>query len=65
MKKAGIDFVTTANNHLFDKKLKGALRTIDVLEKYNITNIGSYRNNEERKKIKIIEIFNKYYSKGK
>ena len=56
VKKAGIDLVTTANNHLFDKKLKGALRTIDVLERYNITNIGSYRNNKERKNLKIIDI---------
>ena len=31
VKKAGIDLVTTANNHLLDKKIDGAMRTIDIL----------------------------------
>jgi poly-gamma-glutamate capsule biosynthesis protein CapA/YwtB (metallophosphatase superfamily) len=45
VKKAGIDLVTTANNHLLDKGINGALRTIDILDKYKIKHIGSYKNN--------------------
>ena len=41
--------MTTANNHLLDKGIKGAMRTLDILDKYNITHIGSYRNIEEKK----------------
>ena len=44
VKKAGIDLVTTANNHLLDKGINGALRTIDILDKYKIKHIGSYKN---------------------
>ena len=32
--KAGINLVTTANNHLLDKKIEGAMRTLDILDKY-------------------------------
>ena len=48
VKKAGINLVTTANNHLLDKKLDGAMRTLDILDKYNISHVGSYRNYEEK-----------------
>ena len=47
VKKAGINLVTTANNHLMDKGIEGALRTIDILKKYNITHTGSYKFNEK------------------
>ena len=56
VKKAGIDLVTTANNHLLDKIIFGALRTIDILNKYNISHTGSYRNQEEKQKLLIINI---------
>jgi len=49
VKNSGINLVTTANNHLLDKGIKGAMRTLDILDKYNITHIGSYRNIEEKK----------------
>jgi poly-gamma-glutamate capsule biosynthesis protein CapA/YwtB (metallophosphatase superfamily) len=47
VKKSGINLVTTANNHLLDKGIEGALRTIDVLKKYNITHTGSNKFNEK------------------
>ena len=56
VKKAGIDLVSTTNNHLLDKKIKGAMRTLDILDKYNITHVGSYRNQEEKDKIEIIDV---------
>ena len=56
VKKAGINLVTTANNHLFDKKLEGALRTLDILDKYSLIHLGTYRNNEEKRKVKIVKV---------
>ena len=56
VKKAGINLVTTANNHLLDKSIKGVMRTLDVLDKYNIAHVGSYRNEEEKNKLMIINI---------
>ena len=56
VKKAGINFVTTANNHLLDKNINGAMRTLNILDKFNILHIGSYRNQEEKNKIKMINI---------
>ena len=56
VKKAGINLVTTANNHLLDKNINGAMRTLDILDKFNIIHIGSYRNIEEKNKIKILNI---------
>ena len=56
VKKAGINLVTTANNHLLDKKLEGAMRTIDILDKFNISHVGSYKSYEEKNKIKIIDV---------
>ena len=58
VKKAGINLVTTANNHLLDKKLDGAMRTLDILDKYNISHVGSYRNYEEKNKVYTINIKN-------
>ena len=56
VKKAGINVVTTANNHLLDKNIEGAKRTLDILDKYNITHVGSYRNQEEKDKIIMIDV---------
>ena len=43
-----------------DKGIKGALRTLDVLDKYNIKHNGSYRNDieKENNKIKILNVEN-------
>jgi fucose 4-O-acetylase-like acetyltransferase/poly-gamma-glutamate capsule biosynthesis protein CapA/YwtB (metallophosphatase superfamily)/lysophospholipase L1-like esterase len=51
--KSGINLVTTANNHLLDKKIEGAMRTLDILDKYNISHVGSYRNKYEKEEKKI------------
>ena len=56
VKKAGINLVSTANNHLLDKNVSGALRTIDILDKKNISHIGSYKNQEEKNKLLIINV---------
>ena len=56
IKRAGINLVTTANNHLLDKDLEGAMRTLDILDQLNITHVGSYRNKDEQNKICTINI---------
>jgi len=54
-KAAGIDLVTTANNHFLDKGEEGALRTLTVLDAAGIEHTGSYRNVQEKNSVKIIE----------
>jgi len=43
LKNAGFDVITTANNHVYDTFQRGLLRTIDVLEEYNLLFTGSRR----------------------
>lgn len=42
MKDAGIDFVTTANNHCLDQGIAGLKRTIDVLDKHQVGHTGTF-----------------------
>lgn len=56
VKNAGIDLVSTANNHLLDKGKEGALRTLDVLDKVGLEHTGSYRNQEEKDNLLIVDI---------
>ena len=56
VKKAGINLVTTANNHLLDKGAAGALRTLDVLDKAGLSHTGSYRNKEEWAEIPLLNV---------
>ena len=58
VKKAGISLVTTANNHLLDKGIDGALRTIDILNQNNITHTGSYRSPKEKNQLLVLNISN-------
>lgn len=41
LKKAGFDFLTTANNHADDQGYDGVARTIDYLRKINIIHLGT------------------------
>ena len=56
VKNAGINMVNTANNHFLDQGIEGAIRTLDVLDKNNIIHIGTYRNQEEKDKIQIVNV---------
>lgn len=56
VKDSGIDFVTTANNHLLDRGYEGAMRTLDVLDKYGLKHTGSYRNKREKNELTIIDV---------
>jgi fucose 4-O-acetylase-like acetyltransferase/poly-gamma-glutamate capsule biosynthesis protein CapA/YwtB (metallophosphatase superfamily)/lysophospholipase L1-like esterase len=48
VKDAGIDFVTTATNHVMDFGVEGALRTLDVLDRIGLGYTGSYRDAREK-----------------
>ena len=58
VKNAGFDLVTTANNHLLDKGISGAKRTVDILNKIGIEHIGSYKNADEKEKenVRLVEV---------
>ena len=57
VKAAGFDLVTNANNHLLDKGVNGAVRTIDILDSIGLDHTGSYRSAEEKNtsRIKLVE----------
>lgn len=55
VKSAGFDFVATANDHFLDNGIDGAIRTLDVLDRLKLDHTGTYRNAEEKNKVKIIE----------
>ena len=56
VKRAGIDFVTTANNHLLDQGIDGYLRTLDVLDAIGLDHSGSYRNRAEHDEPKVLQV---------
>ena len=48
LKCSGIDMVTTSTNHSLDRGIKGLVRTLDVLDKYNIEHTGTFKSSEEK-----------------
>lgn len=53
---AGIDLVTTANNHALDKGVEGLFRTLDSLDAMGMHHIGTYRNAQERESAFVVTI---------
>ncbi len=49
-KKAGIDILTTANNHSFDRGAKGVTRTLDVLDSLGIRRTGTFKDSIDKKR---------------
>lgn len=45
--EAGVDIVTTANNHSLDRRFYGLSRTLDVLDRLGIRHTGTFRTPEE------------------
>lgn len=48
LKDAGFNTIITANNHSNDRGMKGLVRTLDVLDRYNIPHTGTFRDSAER-----------------
>ena len=51
LKDIGIDVLSTAGNHCLDMGFDGLSRTIDILNKADISHLGTYQTQEERDKI--------------
>lgn len=48
-KSAGFDMLLTANNHSYDTRMKGMLRTLEIIDKSGINRIGTYKDTEEKR----------------
>jgi len=44
----GVDILVTLNNHTCDRRKKGVIRTLDLLDSFNIKHTGSFRNAAEK-----------------
>ena len=49
-KNSGMDVLVTANNHSCDRKNKGVIRTLNVLDSLNILHTGSFKDVKNREK---------------
>jgi len=56
LQEAGLDLVTTANNHCLDKGIKGLNNTLNYLDEAGLLHVGTARSSEEKEKILITEI---------
>ncbi|CAG9606410.1 CapA family protein [Pseudoneobacillus rhizosphaerae] len=51
---AGVDIVSTANNHSLDKGEKGILRSIEYYEKVGLPYVGFFKDKEDQEKLRIL-----------
>lgn len=56
LKSVGFDLLVTANNHSFDRSVKGVLKTIDELIKRNINYVGTFTSQNDRDSIRVFDI---------
>ena len=56
LKKCGVDFVSTANNHCLDRGIDGMRRTLDVLDLNRIRHTGTYKTKQEAEQPCILDI---------
>lgn len=54
--EAGVDLVSTANNHALDQGIKGLLRTIDVCDQKGLSHIGTYKDAQHRQSYKRVRL---------
>lgn len=50
LKRIGVDVLSTAGNHALDMGFSGLSRTIDVLDKADISHLGTYKTQEDQDK---------------
>ena len=53
LKSIGVDILSTAGNHALDMGFSGLSRTIDVLDKADISHLGTYKTQEDQDKVLI------------
>lgn len=56
LQDAGVDFVTTANNHSLDQGEKGILNAISNYEKKGMDYTGTYKNSEDKARMRVVNI---------
>lgn len=56
MKKAGVSFVSTANNHCIDRGFDGLLRTIKALDRIGLPHSGTFSSGDARTEAHYAEI---------
>lgn len=56
IKEAGIDLLSTANNHTFDSKVPGILRTLDILDEVGIEHTGSFATEEAAEQLTVFSV---------
>ncbi len=56
LKGYGFDLLTTANNHCFDRGIKGLYRTVEVIRAAGLYQTGTYLNAEDREQPCVIEV---------
>ena len=59
MKRSGINYVSTANNHCLDRGIEGLISTLELLDKYEIRHFGTYRCIEKRTPYELLKIGDK------
>lgn len=55
-KRAGFNFLTTANNHSYDRAKIGIVRTLDVLDSFGIRHTGTSRSDSIRSRPQLFHI---------
>ena len=48
VRDAGFDIFLTANNHCMDRRNRGLVRTLDILDSLGVAHLGTYRSQAER-----------------
>ncbi len=56
MQDAGIDVALNANNHIYDRKMEGLLRTLKVLDDSEMYHTGAWSSPEKRNKPLVIDV---------
>ena len=56
LKSVGLDLLSTASNHSLDTWFSGLTRTLDVLDAAGLDHVGTYRTQEERDTVKVIDV---------
>ncbi|MDQ0268610.1 CapA family protein [Cytobacillus purgationiresistens] len=53
---AGIDIVSTANNHSLDRNEDGLQRSLDFLESVGLPSVGTYKSKEDQDKLRMMKV---------
>lgn len=56
LKDIGVDVLSTANNHCMDKGYSGLVSTLNFLDQYGISHMGTSRSEEEQNKILVKDV---------